>query len=577
MPQFSDSTMEKVRSVSIDKIVEPYVELNRKSSSRDLWGCCPFHNENTPSFKVDLEHGFFKCFGCDAKGNGITFIMRKHGLSFSDAVVFIAERFGIPVEYVGENNKKRKDIIALHDDIQVVLRQYLYSSEGSNAREYALSRSFEDDDLNEFGIGYIPPRADFSSIFKNYSEEVLYASGFFKENRFGSPSSRFFDRLTFPIRNITGSIAAFAGRAFEKSAPKYLNSAESEIFHKGETLFNIDKAKNYIKSSAQCVIVEGYFDVMRLHKIGVKNVVAPMGTAFTPNQAGMLKYYADDITVVFDGDEAGEKAAYRSLDIFIGKGIFPKAVFLPRDDDPDTFCLREGIDGWKKIFSNREDLFLNISQRLVKAVNNDFNKKLIRFQSVKKRLMLIEDPHLRDYYSEAVADIFKLKKENIDSDIAEARYRNSSVKEKGKSLKNTTNNTFYPCEMDFIACLARLPIDVVDNLVFDMSEDMFTDNIIQGIFKKILEVYGRISDIRELVNELDDTFVDIISRDITGDAYKTALLNKEQIIKNHLKRRHAAIIERLKNIADNNEKILLIKELDELTRSLAASNIRQGV
>ncbi len=572
MPRFSDGTLEQVRAVGIEKIVEPYVELRQKSGSRDLWGLCPFHNENSPSFKVDLERGFFKCFGCDAKGDGISFIMRRLGFSYQDAVVFIAERFGINVEYDGEDNKNRKDILALHEDIQVMLRAFLYDGRGAEAKKYILSRSFSDGDLNEFGIGYIPPRTDFSEIYRKYPFEILTASGFFKEGRSGAPVSRFFGRLTLPIRNITGSVAAFAGRSLDGSAPKYLNSAESDLFHKRETLFNIDKAKAAMKSTGMCVVVEGYFDVMRLYKLGVRNAVAPMGTALTSSQAALLRRYADDVTVVFDGDEAGEKAAYRSLSVFIEGGVFPKAVFLPKEDDPDSFCLREGREGWDGLFSRREDLFVNVSKRLARSAGNDFNKKLIRFQAVRKMLASVNDPHLRDHYSEAAADIFGLKKDNVVSDVARAMYERSSA----VSVSGGKGLALYPCEMDFIACLTCLSIDVVDGLVCDMSEEMFRDESIRAIFKKILEVYGRIADIKELVPELGEDFVEIASREVSGDAYKAALLNKEQIVRNHLKRRQLAVIEELKSAGGADAKISLIKELDELTRRLASGNARQG-
>ena len=574
MPGFSDHTLNQVRAVGIEKIVEPYVELRQKGG-RDLWGLCPFHNENSPSFKVDLERGFFKCFGCDAKGDGITFIMRRLGFSYPDAVVFIAERFGINVEYDGEDNKNRKDIQSLHNDIQIMLRKFFYDTKGAEARKYILSRSFNDDDLNEFGIGYIPARVDFSEIYKKYPLEVLISSGFFKEGHSGSLFSRFFERLTLPIKNITGSIAAFAGRSLDGSLPKYLNSAESDLFHKRETLFNIDKAKSAMKTGG-CIVVEGYFDVMRLYKIGIKNAVAPMGTALTANQAALIRRYSGDVTVVFDGDEAGEKAAYRSLPVFIEGGVFPKAVFLPKEDDPDSFCLREGRDGWNSVFSKREDLFINVFNRQARFAGNDFNKKLIRFQDVKKMLASIKDPHIRDYYSEAASDIFGLKKENVISDIANVIQERSLQKQGSANNKKSGKNSLYLCEMDFIACLSYLAVDVVDGIVCDMSEDMFMEEAVRVIFKKILEVLERITDIKEIVHELGEhegKFIEIASREIVGDIYKAALLNKEQIVRNHLKCRQLEVIGELKNDkCGADAKISLMKELDELTRRLA----RQG-
>ena len=334
MARFSPSMLERIRSINIANIIEPYVELKLKG--RDLWGLCPFHHEKSPSFKVDAEKGFFKCFGCDAKGDGVTFVMRQLGFSYYDAVIYLAEKYGINIELEGEENIRSKDIIALHEEIQKISRKMFYSLEGEKAKEYILSRNFDDDDFNEFGIGYLSSNVDYSSIYKSFSKEVLYDSGFFKESQYKTPYSRFFSRLMLPIRNITSSIAAFAGRSLDGSNPKYLNSAESSVFHKGSTLFNIDKAKNAMKQNKQALIVEGYFDVMRLYKNGFKNVAAPMGTALTSDQINILKRYAEEVTVMFDGDSAGEKAAFRSLERFAETSLFPKVIFLPQEDDPGT-------------------------------------------------------------------------------------------------------------------------------------------------------------------------------------------------------------------------------------------------
>ncbi len=562
--RISDTTKEQIFSVNIERIIEPYVEFVKKSGRNGLMACCPFHNEKTPSFVVDTERGFFKCFGCGVGGNGVSFIMQHLNLNYVDALLFIAEKFNINVEYVGSEQKNTKDIKSLHEDIQIELRKSLYSSLGKEAKDYILSRKFTDEDINEFGIGYIQAKHNFNELYKKYEKKIILNSGFFRENNYGI-YSQFFNRLTIPIKNITGSISAFAGRSIDGSMPKYINSADSDIFHKRETLFNIDKAKSSMKREG-CIIVEGYLDVMRLHQIGVKNAVAPMGTSLTKNQANLLKRYCDDVTVVFDGDEAGEKAAYRSLSIFIESGIFPKAIFLPSGEDPDSFCLKENIDGWSNLFNQREDLLINVSKKLVNGVNNDFNKKLIRFQSVKNMLVNINDNHMRDYYSEIVSDIFGLKKDNVDADIINEKYRKTHY------IKHKTNteigNTIYLCERDFIACLSLLQIDVIDNLIHDMTEEMFNDKIIRKIFKKILENYVKISDIKELVSELDSDFFDIISRNIEQEPYNFALLNKEQIMKNYLSNIKDDIINRMKNTNDINEKNQLLSELQKVTNKL---------
>ena len=562
MARFSPSMLERIRSINIANIIEPYVELKLKG--RDLWGLCPFHHEKSPSFKVDAEKGFFKCFGCDAKGDGVTFVMRQLGFSYYDAVIYLAEKYGINIELEGEENIRSKDIIALHEEIQKISRKMFYSLEGEKAKEYILSRNFDDDDFNEFGIGYLSSNVDYSSIYKTFSKEVLYDSGFFKESQYKTPYSRFFSRLMLPIRNITSSIAAFAGRSLDGSNPKYLNSAESSVFHKGSTLFNIDKAKNAMKQNKQALIVEGYFDVMRLYKNGFKNVAAPMGTALTSDQINILKRYAEEVTVMFDGDSAGEKAAFRSLERFAETSLFPKVIFLPQEDDPDSFVLNNGIDKFYELYNKREDLFIHMIKRLSASSKDDFNIKLSRFKAVTNMLAKINNPHVRDYYVDAASEIFKLKKENIYEDLKQNRYK------KNMALSKNNTGSMYLCEMDFVACLSRLPIDIIDNLLTDFNLDMINDIEIKNILKIMLANLSKISDIREITHELGNQFVELAMREIAeDDIYKDALKNKNQIELNFLKKRQNELIEQMRTTSDKVMQVNILQELNSLTKQIA--------
>ena len=562
MARFSPTMLERIRSINIANIIEPYVELKLKG--RDLWGLCPFHHEKSPSFKVDLEKGFFKCFGCDAKGDGVTFVMRQLGFSYYDAVIYLAEKYGINIELEGEENIRSKDIIALHEEIQKISRKMFYSLEGEKAKEYILSRNFDDDDFNEFGIGYLSSNVDYSSIYKSFSKEVLYDSGFFKEFQYKTPYSRFFSRLMLPIRNITSSIAAFAGRSLDGSNPKYLNSAESSVFHKGSTLFNIDKAKNAMKQNKQALIVEGYFDVMRLYKNGFKNVAAPMGTALTSDQINILKRYAEEVTVMFDGDSAGEKAAFRSLERFAETSLFPKVIFLPQEDDPDSFVLNNGIDKFYELYNKREDLFIHMIKRLSVSSKDDFNIKLSRFKAVTNMLAKINNPHVRDYYVDAASEIFKLKKENIYEDLKQNRYK------KNMALSKNNTGSMYLCEMDFVACLSRLPIDIIDNLLTDFNLDMINDIEIKNILKIMLANLSKISDIREITHELGNQFVELAMREIAeDDIYKDALKNKNQIELNFLKKRQNELIEQMRTTSDKVMQVNILQELNSLTKQIA--------
>ena len=367
-----------------------------------------------------------------------------------------------------------------------------------------------------------------------------------------------------PIRNITSSIAAFAGRSLDGSNPKYLNSAESSVFHKGSTLFNIDKAKNAMKQNKQALIVEGYFDVMRLYKNGFKNVAAPMGTALTSDQINILKRYAEEVTVMFDGDSAGEKAAFRSLERFAETSLFPKVIFLPQEDDPDSFVLNNGIDKFYELYNKREDLFIHMIKRLSASSKDDFNIKLSRFKAVTNMLAKINNPHVRDYYVDAASEIFKLKKENIYEDLKQNRYK------KNMALSKNNTGSMYLCEMDFVACLSRLPIDIIDNLLTDFNLDMINDIEIKNILKIMLANLSKISDIREITHELGNQFVELAMREIAeDDIYKDALKNKNQIELNFLKKRQNELIEQMRTTSDKVMQVNILQELNSLTKQIA--------
>ncbi len=400
-----------------------------------------------------------------------------------------------------------------------------------------------------------------------FPKDILYNSGFFKESKYGATYARFFNRLMLPIKNITGSIAAFAGRSLDGSNPKYLNSAESSVFHKGYTLFNIDKAKDAMKQSRNVLIVEGYFDVMRLYKNGFKNSVAPMGTALTHEQIGLLKRYAEEITIIFDGDNAGEKAAFRSLERFAESGLFPKVVFLPQTDDPDSYILNYGIDNFKSLYDKREDLFINMIKRLVLSAKNDFNIKLSRYKSVKDMLLKIENLHIRDYYIEAAADIFGLKKENIQEELAANLYKKNVV------INKSANKNLYLCEIDFAACLYHLPVDIIDELLTDMNLEMINNGEIRSILKKLLEFLPKISDTKDIMHELGSQFVELAMREIAEDnVYNEALKNKRQIELNYLKKRQNELIDLMRTTTDKTAQVSILQELNNLTKLIAGKN-----
>ncbi|MEF3254416.1 MAG: DNA primase, partial [Deferribacterales bacterium] len=304
--------MENIRDIIVAKIdileyISQYVDL--KKSGKSYKGLCPFHTEKTPSFTVTPEKGLFHCFGCGASGNVITFVMKYNNLSFIDALKFLAARLGISMERDGELDKTALILKKLHNEIKDIAMSLILKDD--KALNYIKDRGFDKDIIDSFSLGIIRSGFDFSYIVKRYGVDVIKESGLFLYKN-GENIFKLADRLLFPIKDIYGDVIAFSGRSLGGEMPKYINSPETKIFKKGTILYNLSLAKDFIRDSRSCYIVEGYFDVIRMWSCGYKNVVSSMGTAFTKDQAALIKRYADNVVILYDGDQAGINAAYKT-------------------------------------------------------------------------------------------------------------------------------------------------------------------------------------------------------------------------------------------------------------------------
>lgn len=554
-----DTVVEEVlSSADIVDIVGEVVQLKKAGNSYK--GLCPFHGEKTPSFNVNSEKNLFYCFGCGAGGNAITFVSRFHSLSFTDAVMFLAERYGINVT-LGKEDSKRSGIIGLHEDILLETKRRLLSAEGKEAREYIASRKFPDEIVEEFGLGYFPLRLETEPYLKKYGKDVLLASGLFVEGQYGV-RMRFFNRLSFPIRSITGKVVGFSGRSMDGSMPKYMNSPETEAFRKREILYNFDKAKDKIKKTETCIITEGYFDVMRMVEKGYGNSVATMGTALTKEHVDQLKRYAQEVVLLFDGDEAGFKAALKALDVFLESNFFPYAVFLPKGDDPDTFLLQKGAGDFAKLLDAKKDLFL-YTVDLLRAKSSDFNRKLVNLGRIKEKLMRIKDPYRKAHYLEAVAKRF-----DVDPDIMKKDVDLSLAKTNLKKTNSAGLN--YICERHFLSSLFQLPEDLGQRLTEGVAESYFHDPVARKIFKKLVEVFSEGGSIEILVNdpEVGEDIAEMrIQQESQEDYYRSAMENRGKIISNAMPAFKKNMTKKISEAASFEEKMELLRLQNSLVRN----------
>ncbi|MBR1821520.1 MAG: DNA primase [Clostridia bacterium] len=354
--RLSDTWLEELRSrVSLEEVVSEYVPLKQKG--RRFWGCCPFHNEKTPSFSVDTESQLYYCFGCHKGGTVINFVMDLERMEFMDAVRLLAERAHMELPersaQPGEPRVTRDERERMYEANRLAARWFhslLWTDEGADALNYLYGRGLNDSDIRRFGLGASPKGWDgllHHLEAQGFEPGLLEKSGLVvrKDNRF---FDMFRGRVMFPIINAQGRVLGFGGRAMGDAQPKYLNTAETPVFNKRMGLYALNFAQKE-RSVGHLVLVEGYMDTVSLRKHGVQGVVATLGTALTEEQARLMKRYAPEVWISYDGDAAGQKAALRALEIFDRQSIPAKVIDYPGGMDPDDFIKANGLSGFEAL------------------------------------------------------------------------------------------------------------------------------------------------------------------------------------------------------------------------------------
>ncbi|MBI2369176.1 MAG: DNA primase [Deltaproteobacteria bacterium] len=349
----ADELIAEIRQrTSIVQVIADYVALRK--AGRNYVGLCPFHAERTPSFTVNEEKEIFHCFGCGAGGNVFHFLMRHENLTFQEALKLLADRLGVALRTSPGEARRASEAEALYELNQKAAAYYhrllLESPEGERGRAYLAERGVTEATIREYELGYAPERWDGLAGYlagQGVSPEAAERLGLIVL-RDGRGVDRFRRRVIFPIRNLTGRVVGFGGRTLGEELPKYLNSPDSAIYHKGKLLYGLHVAKGPIRSADLAIIVEGYFDLLMLHQLGLRNAVATLGTALTPDHVRLLQRFTRTIVTFFDGDEAGTKATARSLELFLEEGVQARVALLPRGMDPDSFGRAAGAEGLRR-------------------------------------------------------------------------------------------------------------------------------------------------------------------------------------------------------------------------------------
>ena len=348
---FDESYIDQVRgSNNIGEVVGGYVRL-RKSGQNQI-GLCPFHNEKTPSFNVSESKQIFKCFGCQVGGDVIDFVRHIENLDFPEAVKYLAERQGIPLpsQEPGMSAQARDNsrLLSLMETAQTHFRDTLKAS--PQAGSYLMQRKISEETIERFGLGYAPPGNRLLRLLKQKAlpESLALKCGLIRESEGGQPYDNFRERITIPIRDATGRVIAFGGRALGQAFPKYLNSPDTVLYKKSLHVFALDLSRQEIRRRDCVILVEGYFDCIIPFQAGFRNIVASLGTSLTGDQVKLLRRYTRQVILSYDSDDAGLRAAQRCLDLLMGGGLRVNVVRLPEQSDPDTFINEHGAEAYRK-------------------------------------------------------------------------------------------------------------------------------------------------------------------------------------------------------------------------------------
>ena len=464
------NTIEQIKNrLDIIDVVGDFVKLKKRGSN--YLGNCPFHNEKTPSFTVSPAKELYKCFGCGKSGNTITFVMEHEKLSYVDALRWLAARYNIEIEET-EVSDKQKQQMQVADSLYVINKfagtffdDQLFNTEDGRAiaLSYLKERGFREEIIKKFQIGYNPQQRDTLAkalLANQFNRELLPRTGLVTVRNETELVDNYRGRIIFPIHNNSGKIIGFGARVIGKAdkAPKYINTPENELYVKSKLLYGSYFARMAIDKQDECLLVEGYTDVVSLHQAGVENVVASGGTSLTVDQLRLVKKYTNNLTIIYDGDSAGVKAALRGLDMALEEGLNVKLVLIPDNEDPDSYVNKVGTEAFQQfIKENKKDFIIFQLEVMLKDVGNDLNQKNILVNQIAETISRInkaEDFTKQQAYIKQCAALLKIDEGGLITLVNKIK-RDKVAKDEKKQAPN----------------------DAIDQLNAEQFQTIETDNV----------------------------------------------------------------------------------------------------
>ena len=562
--------IERVReSVDIVDVIGQYVELKR--SGRSYKGLCPFHREKTPSFYVDPEKGVYHCFGCGASGNVFRFIMEMEKVEFIDAVKILAQRAGIPIP----ETRTRRKYEPLYKALEFAADFYhrlLLSETGRPGLNFLLGRKIERDMINLFNLGFAPPHG--KMLLKKakdlgFSEEILVQAGLIMKGSDGAYHDLLRNRVVFPIYNFSGSVVGFGGRALEKtSGPKYLNSPDTKLFKKGELLYGYYQTKRKIREEGSVFLVEGYIDLIMMYQAGLQNAVAPLGTAFTEGQARILGRAAKRVTLVYDGDEAGFRAAYRSVPLLLAQGVMPRVALMPEGEDPASLVEKGRVDLLKEVLLNAPDFLSFLLSRRKWETPEELTSVVREMIDI---LSNIDDGVALGVYLKLLSEKTGLSQDFLRIELMRRKGREVSPRKKSPASRKASSS-----EMKLLG-YAFIYDSVREKIKRDLEPEQFRDPLARLLVEKIK--MGQSPD--EILSEGEEGLREVLSRvllEIEGsETLEELLLFRLEVIrlKGELER-HKKALREAERSGRPDEAEEHLRRIQEISRLLQEGTKKEG-
>ncbi len=575
----NDNVLDEIRDrADIVDLIGEYVDLKRSGSN--YMGLCPFHSEKTPSFSVSPSKGIFKCFGCGVGGDVITFVMKRENLSFPEAVEFLADKYSVRLEVYKDENKEARD---KRDRLYEINREaglhFLKNYQASQKTQlYLKNRMLNDKTIRSYGIGY--SKDSWTDLFDHltklgYKEEELLELNLISKSKNGNYIDRFRDRVMFPIINRNNRIIGFGARAFGDEKPKYLNSRETPIFHKGNNVFNMNIISRE-STRERIILVEGYMDVISLYNSGINYSVASLGTSLTIDQANIIKKMAKDIYICYDSDNAGINATSRAIDIFLEASVKPKIIELEGGLDPDDFIKKYGMEG----FENKIKSAISYIEFKIKKLKENFNLEdsegLSNFTiESAKILSSIINPIERDIFVKDFSRKYNISFAAIENYI---NYLNrNKLKETKREKLKVKKNTNVVKSNKARAQEELLSYSLLDNDIYKYIKNKievfyFTNAMTRAVFEEIPRLYKEEMEVKDFLSLLESNrlvdiefvgnILSIISEIHVDDKIVDELIRT--IEGNYLRDRKNKILENIEKLQGEENKNLLLEALKEL-------------